>query len=270
MKPPILKPWHSVVQPVDQKACVLADIAISKGNGGLDVFNGYRLCFSLHRQATPRERIISTVRIFSEKGKASLSQPAEARSCPLRFRRGKTSHTSGLARRKIFPIPFPVYHILRVCLVDFCRDTSIFLIPCCGGNVPCLCTIQPPTRRQLGRSRRWLFLGSVDEKDTRYKRGHKNFRIKKPVVCKLLTAGLCFHPKNDFFSQARGEKPRFHAGFRHALLLVFSHFPKKMRKSGRAILGRGAGRFKAAAPSRTPPPHCAPHRFPWNPPGAAG
>lgn len=115
-----------------------------------------------------------------------------------------------------------------------------------------------------------LFLGSVDEKDTRYKRGHKNFRIKKPAVCELLTAGLCFHPKNDFFSQARGEKPRFHAGFRHALLLVFSHFPKKMRKSGRAILGRGAGRFKAAAPSRTPPPHCAPHRFPWNPPGAAG
>ena len=93
LKPPILKPWHSVVQPVDQKACVLADIAISKGNGGLDVFNGYRLCFSLHRQATPRERIIATVRIFSEKGKASLSQPAEARSCPLRFRRGKTSST---------------------------------------------------------------------------------------------------------------------------------------------------------------------------------
>ena len=93
MKPPILKPWHSVVQPVDQKACVLADIAISKGNGGLDVFNGYRLCFSLHRQATPRERIISTVRIFSEKGKASLSQPAEARSCPLRFRSSKTSST---------------------------------------------------------------------------------------------------------------------------------------------------------------------------------
>lgn len=122
MKPPILKPWHSVVQPVDQKACVLADIAISKGNGGLDVFNGYRLCFYLHRQATPRERIISTVGIFSEKGKASLSQPAEARSCPLRFRRGKTSHTSGLARRKIFPIPFPVYHISQVCLVDFCRD----------------------------------------------------------------------------------------------------------------------------------------------------
>jgi hypothetical protein len=76
----------------------------------------------LHRQATPRERIISTVRIFSEKGKASLSQPAEARSCPLRFRRGKTSHTSGLARRKIFPIPFPVYHISQVCLVDFCQD----------------------------------------------------------------------------------------------------------------------------------------------------
>ena len=131
---PAFKPWHSVVQPVDQKACVLADIAISKGNGGLNVFNGYRLCFSLHRQATPRERIISTVRIFSEKGKASLSQPAEARSCPLRFRRGKTSHTSGLARRKIFPIPFPVYHISQVCLVDFCRDTSIFLIPCCGGK----------------------------------------------------------------------------------------------------------------------------------------
>lgn len=179
MKPPILKPWHSVVQPVDQKACVLADIAISKGNGGLDVFNGYRLCFSLHRQATPRERIISTVRIFSEKGKASLSQPAEARSCPLRFRRGKTSHTSGLARRKIFPIPFPVYHISQVCLVDFCRDTSIFLIPCCGGNVPCLCTIQPPTRWQLGRSRRRLFLGSVDEKDTRYKRGHKKQRTPR-------------------------------------------------------------------------------------------
>jgi len=93
LKPPILKPWHSVVQPVDQKACVLVDIAISKGNGGLDVFNGHRLCFSLHRQATPRERIISTVRIFSEKGKASLSQPAEARSCPLRFRSSKTSST---------------------------------------------------------------------------------------------------------------------------------------------------------------------------------
>ena len=183
MKPPILKPWHSVVQPVDQKACVLADIAISKGNGGLDVFNGYRLCFSLHRQATPRERIISTVRIFSEKGKASLSQPAEARSCPLCFRSSKTSHTSGLARRKIFPIPFPVYHISQVCLVDFCRDTYIFLIPCCGGNVPCLCTIQPPTRRQLGCSRRRLFLGSVDEKDTRYKRGHKNFKIKKNLRC---------------------------------------------------------------------------------------
>ena len=40
LKPSILKPWHSVVQPVDQKACVLADIAISKGNGGLNVFNG--------------------------------------------------------------------------------------------------------------------------------------------------------------------------------------------------------------------------------------
>ena len=59
----------------------------------MDVFNGYRLCFYLHRQATPRERIISTVRIFSEKGKASLSQPAEARSCPLCFRSSKTSST---------------------------------------------------------------------------------------------------------------------------------------------------------------------------------
>lgn len=26
-------------------------------------------------------------------------------------------------------------------------------------------------------------LGSVDEKDTRYKRGHKNFRIKKNLRC---------------------------------------------------------------------------------------
>ena len=107
------------------------------------------------------------------KRKASLSQPAEARSCPLCFRSSKTSHTSGLARRKIFPIPFPVYHISQVCLVDFCRDTSIFLIPCCGGNVPCLCTIQPPTRRQLGCSRRRLFLGSVDEKDTATSAGTK-------------------------------------------------------------------------------------------------
>ena len=232
MKPPIPKPWNSVVQPVDQKACVLADIAISKGNGGLDVFNGYRLCFSLHRQATPRERIISTVRIFSEKGKASLSQPAEARSCPLCFRRGKTSHTSGLARRKIFPIPFPVYHISQVCLVDFCRGTSIFLIPCCGGNVPCLCTTQPPTRWQLGRSRRWLFLGSVDEKDTRYKRGHKNFRIKKPAVCELLTAGLCFLSKKDAHGQKKDEKPRISAVFSQFQLLIFTTFQKRCGKLG--------------------------------------
>ena len=183
MKPPILKPWHSVVQPVDQGVPVLHNIKIPKGNSCCPLSREYVRCFCLHSQATPRERIISTVRIFSGKGKASLSQPAKARSCPLCFRSSKTSHTSELTRRKIFPIPFPVYHISQVWLVDFCRDTSIFLIPCCGGNVPCLCTIQPPTRRQLGRSRRWLFLGSVDEKDTRYKRGHKNFRIKKNLRC---------------------------------------------------------------------------------------
>lgn len=107
----------------------------------------------------------------------------EAAPCASAEARPPPHHTSGLARRKIFPIPFPVYHISQVCLVDFCRDTFIFLIPCCGGNVPCLCTIQPPTRWQLGCSRRRLFLGSVDEKDTRYKRGHKNFRIKKNLRC---------------------------------------------------------------------------------------
>ena len=58
----------------------------------------------------------------------------EAAPCAFAAARPPPHHTSGLARRKIFPIPFPVYHISQVCLVDFCRDTSIFLIPCCGGK----------------------------------------------------------------------------------------------------------------------------------------
>ena len=134
----------------------------------------------------------------------------EAAPCAFAAARPPPHHTSGLARRKIFPIPFPVYHISQVCLVDFCRDTSIFLIPCCGGNVPCLCTIQPPTRRQLGCSRRRLFLGSVDEKDTRYKRGHKNFRIKKNLRCANCSPQVCvFFPKMMRSAKRKAKSPGF-------------------------------------------------------------
>ena len=96
--------------------------------------------------------------------------------------------------------------------------------------------------------------------------GKKKNRLN-PVFKRLF---VCFHLKNDFFAQARGKKLRFHAVFRRVLICVFSHFPKKMWKTMWAVSGRGAGRFKAAAPSHTLPPHCAPHHFPWNPPGAAG
>lgn len=159
LKPPILKPWNSVVQPVDQKACVLADIAISKGNGGLDVFNGYRLCF-LCSSGNPQGAVISTVMIFRKKEKHLLASLPKREAAPCAFAEARPPTQADWPAGKSFQFlsQFTTSH--RYVLSNFCRDTSIFLIPCCGGNVPCLCTTQSPTQPGNWAAPEGAFLGS--------------------------------------------------------------------------------------------------------------
>ena len=167
---------------------------------------------------------------FRKKEKHLLASLPKREAAPCAFAEARPPTQADWPAGKSFQFlsQFTTSH--RYVLSIFVETPPFFSFHAVGGNVPCLCTIQPPTRRQLGCSRRRLFLGSVDEKDTRYKRGHKNFRIKKPAVCELLTAGLCFLSKNDVLDQKRGEKSRIYAVFKHFCFLKSPTFQKRCGK----------------------------------------
>ena len=120
---------------------------------------------------------------FRKKEKHLLASLPKREAAPCAFAEARPPTQADWPAGKSFQFlsQFTTSH--RYVLSIFVETPPFFSFHAVGGNVPCLCTIQPPTRWQLGCSRRRLFLGSVDEKDTRYKRGHKNFRIKKNLRC---------------------------------------------------------------------------------------
>lgn len=146
---------------------------------------------------------------FRKKEKHLLASLPKREAAPCAFAEARPPTQADWPAGKSFQFlsQFTTSH--RYVLSIFVETPPFFSFHAVGGNVPCLCTIQPPTRRQLGCSRRRPFLGSVDEKDTRYKRGHKNFRIKKPAVCELLTAGLTLLNENEPFAKNKARNLDF-------------------------------------------------------------
>ena len=72
---------------------------------------------------------------------------------------------------------------------------------------------------------------------------------KKPQAMRfsqgLGTSELCFLSKNDASDQKRGKKTQDLCGFQAFLLFEIVHFPKKMWKTGGAILMRKSENYHA-------------------------